>query len=49
MASVQRAWEERIATRGEVLAGRRRLLELAAAEGLRRVWVNSSGTVLVTH
>lgn len=38
---------ERTATRDEVLAGRRRLRELTAAEGLRSVRVDATGTVLV--
>ena len=47
MYAVRAASEQRTATRGEVLAGRRRLRELAAAEGLHRVRVDASGTVLV--
>ena len=48
MQAVQGASEERTATRDEVLSARRRLRELAVAEGLRRVRVDGSGTVLVT-
>jgi hypothetical protein len=44
---VESASVERTATRDEVLAGRRRLRELAAAEGLRSVRVDGSGAVLV--
>ncbi len=44
---MQGASVERTATRDEVLSGRRQLRELAAAEGLRRVRVDASGTVLV--
>jgi hypothetical protein len=47
MQAVQGAWEERTASREEVLSGRSRLRELAAAEGLRRVRVDASGKVLV--
>jgi hypothetical protein len=44
---VQGASEERTATRDEVLSDRRRLRELAATQGLRRVRVDASGTVIV--
>ncbi len=47
MHAVTGASEERTATRDEVLSGRERLRELAATEGLRRVRVDASGTVLV--
>src|SRR3954471_5291311 len=47
MQAVQSASEQRTATRDQVLSGRRRLRELAAAEGLRRVPVDAPGTVIV--
>lgn len=47
MHAVQGAPEDRTATRDEVLSSRRRPGELADAEGLRRVRVDASGTVLV--
>lgn len=47
MRALQGTSEERTATHDEVLAGRQRLRELAAAEGLRRARVDASGTVLV--
>jgi hypothetical protein len=47
MEAVQDASDHRTATRGEVLSGRRRLRELAVAEGLHAVRVDPSGTVVV--
>ena len=47
MRAVSGTSEERTSTRDEILAGQGRLRELAAAEGLRRVRVDASGTVLV--
>jgi|tagenome__1003787_1003787.scaffolds.fasta_scaffold19199003_2 hypothetical protein len=47
MQAVDGASTGRTATRDEGLSGRRRLRELAAAEGLRGVRVDASGTVLV--